>query len=94
MCMFRVNGVKTVWLTTIIGFGFVIGFVLANTPGKFSRWNFAISTKEVFTRFDTVMCLVYNIVCSLLVGYLINVVIRPRWYPTLYEQYAVKNYEG
>lgn len=93
-CAFRVKTLRVVYFTSLLSIILVIAFVTANIAGKFSRENFAISTQELFQRFDSWLCLIYNVLCSLLVSYFINVVIRPRMFPTLYETYANFNIEG
>ena len=91
---FRIRASKLVWISTFISFAFVVAFIFVNTPAKFSRWNFIRTSQEIFSRFDTVLCIAYNVTCSLLLSYLINIVVRPRMFPTLYETYANLNHEG
>ncbi len=88
------KGKRAALIGSLISTTLVVGFVGVTARGKLTKWNFAVSTYEIFDRFDTIICLIFNLICSVIISCLANQVARPRLLPSLYEKFAYFNFEG
>jgi phospholipid-translocating ATPase len=78
------RGVKSALGSQFLTLGFVVVFIIVNLRGNFSAWDYMALTYEIFTRFDSVMSLLFNLIVCLLISFVVNEV-RVLLVPTLYE---------
>jgi phospholipid-translocating ATPase len=87
------RGIKSALLSQFLSLGFIVVFVIVNFRANFSNWDYMSLTYEIFTRFDSVMSLLFNLILCIFISFTINQV-RGLLLPTVYEQFAYQNNEG
>ncbi|EGR27982.1 hypothetical protein IMG5_185650 [Ichthyophthirius multifiliis] len=76
--------VRIVWAGQLIVLVLIIVFIFANDTDNFSNWDWVMTTGEIFKRGDTICCLIFNVIVSLIVSHFVNVFMVEYLQPNTY----------
>lgn len=71
--------------TYLITMGLLVGFVFSNFKGDFSHWDYEALTVEIFTRYNSIVAIVFSISGCYLINFILHDIIRFRFLPSAYE---------
>ena len=75
------------WVLIPITLLLITGFIFTNNSSHWDKYNYPESSRILFSRGDTIMCLVYNIITSIIFSYLNSSFLNDYLSPTLYTKF-------
>lgn len=78
------NGVHASILIFLFIYGLLVGFVFINYISDFSNFDYRELTYELFTRYNSIVAIVFCIIGCFFINYFLHIFIKLNYFPTAY----------
>ncbi|CAD8179034.1 unnamed protein product [Paramecium octaurelia] len=86
--------VNIVIIVSLFTFGLLVGFVFLNYRGKFSDFDYQELTYQLFTRFNSIVAMIFCLFGCFFINYFLHDLIKLNLFPSAYQQFAFYNKDG